>query len=115
MTHVSQSRPDSGPGLPSFVSAVERGGTNLNSLKYFRTENSSSQGQNLAVTLLFVPSSLDSGWPESGLDCLICAEFARQRHTRKRAPPGAMVSIAVQELQDRGVRMTEHKNYFAEM
>ena len=31
-----------------------------------------SHGQNLALTVLYVP--------ESGLDCLICAEFARQWH-----------------------------------
>jgi len=30
--------------------------------KDFRTENGSSQGQNLALTGLCVPSSLDSGW-----------------------------------------------------
>ena len=31
------------------------------------------QGQNLALTVLYVPR------PESGLDCLACAMFARQR------------------------------------
>jgi len=38
--------------------AVERGGNNLNVFNDFRTENGSSQGQNLALTGLFVPSSL---------------------------------------------------------
>jgi len=41
--------------------AVERGGNNVNGFKDCRTENGSSQGQNLALTGLFVPSSLDSG------------------------------------------------------
>ena len=39
-------------------STGERGGNNLNGFKNFRTENGSSQGQNLALTGLFVPSSL---------------------------------------------------------
>jgi len=39
----------------------EREGNNLKVFKDFRTENGSSQGQNLAVTVLHVPSSLDSG------------------------------------------------------
>ena len=38
--------------------AGERGGNNLSG---FRTENGSSQGQNLAFTGLCVPRSLDSG------------------------------------------------------
>ena len=42
-------------------SRVPRGWNNLNGLNHFRTENGSSQGQNLALTGLFVPSSLDSG------------------------------------------------------
>jgi len=41
--------------------AAERGGNNLNAFEDFCTENGSSQGQNLASTGLFVPSSLDSG------------------------------------------------------
>ena len=36
-------------------------GNNLNGFKDFRSENGSSQGQNLALTDLGVPSSLDSG------------------------------------------------------
>ena len=39
----------------------ERGGNNLNGLKFVRTENGSSKSQNLALTGLFVPSSLDRG------------------------------------------------------
>ena len=42
------------------VSADERGGDNLNELKSC-LKNGSRQGQNLAVTVLFVRSSLDSG------------------------------------------------------
>jgi len=41
--------------------AAERGGNTLKGFKGFRTENGSSRGQNLAMTGLFVPSSLDSG------------------------------------------------------
>ena len=41
--------------------AVERGGNNLNSSKDFRTDNGSSQGQNLALTGLYVPFLLGSG------------------------------------------------------
>ena len=36
-------------------------GKNLHGLKDFRTENGSSQGQNLALTGSFVPRSLGSG------------------------------------------------------
>ena len=39
----------------------ERGVNNFNDVQYFRTENSSSQGKNLALTGLCAPSSLDSG------------------------------------------------------
>ena len=41
--------------------ALERGGNTLNGFDGFRTGNGSSQGRNLAVTVLFVPNSLDSG------------------------------------------------------
>jgi len=41
-------------------SFFERRGDNLNSFNDFRPENGSSQGQNLVVTGLYVPSSLDS-------------------------------------------------------
>jgi len=41
--------------------ASERRGINLNGFKDFRTDNGSSQGQNLALNGLFVPSSHDSG------------------------------------------------------
>ena len=74
----------------------ERRGTNLNASKDIRTENGSRQGQDLAVTALRVPSSLDRGQqestnlptvgltgPESGLDCLMRSKFARQRSTGK--------------------------------
>jgi len=45
------------------LAAAEMGGNNLNGCQDFRTENGSGQGQNLALTGLFVPSSLDSGVP----------------------------------------------------
>ena len=41
--------------------SAERGGNDLNGCQDFRTENGSSQGQNLALTVLYVPSSFDSG------------------------------------------------------
>jgi len=46
---------------PCWQSAAQRGGNTLNGFTDFRTENGSSQGQKLALTGLFVPSSLDSG------------------------------------------------------
>jgi hypothetical protein len=43
--------------------AVEMGENNLNGCQDFRTGDGSSQCQNLALTGLFFPSSLDSGVP----------------------------------------------------
>jgi len=43
------------------MTPAERVGNNLNGFKDFRTENGSSQGQNLAFTGLFAPGSIDSG------------------------------------------------------
>ena len=40
--------------------AAERGGNNLKGSKDVRTEFGSSQGQNMALTGLFIPSSLDT-------------------------------------------------------
>ena len=45
------------------VTATEQRGDNLNNVHEFRTENASSQGQDLALTGLFVPDSLDGGEP----------------------------------------------------
>ena len=42
--------------------AAERGGNTLKGFKDVRTENGSSQGQNLALTGLLVPTSLDRGF-----------------------------------------------------
>ena len=47
------------------------GGNNLDGFKNFRTENGSSQGQNMALTGSFVPSSLDSGFR----DQILCASL----------------------------------------
>ena len=44
--------------------AAEWGGNNLEGFGNFRAENGSSQGQRLALTGLFVPSSLDSVLPD---------------------------------------------------
>ena len=42
--------------------ASKREGNNANGCEDFCLENSASQGQNLALTVLFVPNSLDSGY-----------------------------------------------------
>ena len=39
----------------------ERGGNHSNGVKNFHLINGSSQGQNLTLAVLYVPSSLDSG------------------------------------------------------
>ena len=50
----------------SFPATVaEREGNKLKKIKHFHLENGSSQGQNLAVTVLFVPNSLNSGPPST--------------------------------------------------
>ena len=48
-------------GLGFEVAATKRRGNNLSCIQGFRTENGPSQGQNLALTCWFIPSSLDSG------------------------------------------------------
>ena len=48
--------------------AVERGGNNLNGVNDYRTENGSSPGQSLALTVLCVPCSLDSGLGSAGFE-----------------------------------------------
>ena len=40
----------------------------MDGFKDFRIENGSSEGQNLALTGVFVPSSLDRGKPDLDLD-----------------------------------------------
>ena len=45
------------------------GGGNLKGFKDHRTENGSSQGQNLALTALCVPNSRDSGHTQSSGGC----------------------------------------------
>ena len=55
------------PLYPDPVSAAERRqreGNNLNHFQDFRTENGSLQGLDVALTDLFIPSSLDSGMPK---------------------------------------------------
>jgi len=52
--------------LPN-AAAAERGGNNLRGFKDVRTEHGSTQGQILAVSVLYVP--------DSSLVCLICARF----------------------------------------
>ena len=49
---------DAGNEIPT--SATERGGNNLTGFKDFHLENGSSQGQNLALSAVCVPGSLDS-------------------------------------------------------
>ena len=45
---------------------------NLEGFQDFRTENGSSQGQNLAVTVFFVPNSTGES-PSNGLSCFLFA------------------------------------------
>ena len=47
-------------------SAAERGGNNYKGFKDFHLRNGSSQGQNIALAVLIVPNSIDSGG-EAGL------------------------------------------------
>ena len=51
------------------TTAVERRGNTIKECEDFRTQNGSRQGQNLALTVLVVPSSLESG-PQSTLGLL---------------------------------------------
>jgi len=48
-------------GTPVNPAAGEWGGYNITGFQDFRTENGSSQGQNLVLTGLFMPDVLDSG------------------------------------------------------
>ena len=48
--------------VPVSSTASKRGSIYLNGFKDIRTENASSQGQIMALTGVFVPSSLNSGW-----------------------------------------------------
>ena len=48
-------------GAGDSCAAVERGGNNLNSFADFCTENGSNRGQNLALTVLYVPCLLVRG------------------------------------------------------
>ena len=50
------------PSRPSLPVAVQQEVNDLKGFKHFR-ENGASQGQNLALTVLCVPSSLDSSTP----------------------------------------------------
>jgi len=71
MAHTRQSRPDSGIDLSRFyceghplspLSATEREGDTFKHFQDFRSVNDQSQGQNLALTVLYVPYCLDSGY-----------------------------------------------------
>ena len=64
--------------------ADERGGKNLHGLKDVCIKNGSSQGQNLALTVLSVPSSLNSAmWGR-----LAGVRYRGTSLRRNRAPPG---------------------------
>ena len=47
--------------LMEFTPAAEQRGNNLEGFTDFYLKNDSSQGHNLALAVLFVPSSLESG------------------------------------------------------
>ena len=68
-------------GINAGAATSERTGSSLKSLKDLYLKHSSSQGQNLALTVFYVLNS-----PDSGLDCLICAEFTGQLRDAARAP-----------------------------
>ena len=53
----------------NYEAAVERRGNKLKGLKDFHLKHGPRQGQHLALTVVYAP--------ESGLDCLICADFTR--------------------------------------
>jgi len=46
------------------IAAAEGGGDNIIDVRDFRDEKGASQGQNLALAVLCVPSALDRGWRE---------------------------------------------------
>ena len=73
---------DHRPALTDFWSGdqILRIRENIKHFKDFRTETGSSQGQNLALTGLFVPSSLDGGLPTSGPE-------TRSRNRRRSRSP----------------------------
>jgi len=50
-----------------WLTASERAGNNLKDFKCLYLKNGSSQGQNPAVTVLFVPNSLGSGLADAGI------------------------------------------------
>ena len=55
------------PAVPiNFDLPLTREGNDLKGLKDLFTENGSNQGSNMALTGLFVPSTLDSGGGETG-------------------------------------------------
>ena len=80
------------------LASGQRGGNNLNGLKGFRSNHGSNQGQNLAMTGLFDPSSLDSGsviaryvaiqygWVLLALPHLILAPNSRGYLAHKKTP-----------------------------
>ena len=49
------------PVPPVACFTVQQGGDNFDGFNDFRTENSSTRGQNLSLTVICVPNSLDSG------------------------------------------------------
>ena len=61
--------------------AAERGGNNLDGVKVLSTGNGSRQGQNQALTGLFVPSSLDSGYEAMLGTKIFPAEQPRESET----------------------------------
>jgi len=60
------------------LAASEREGDNSKGLNDFRLKNGSSQGQNLALTVFYVPSSLESSTEPLAFDfCSLNAGAAR--------------------------------------
>ena len=83
-----------GTNLNGFT-RLQRGGNNLNGFTDFRSENGSSQGLYLALTVLYLPSEMETNYvlfyslkspgSGSGLNCLIVFQISRQRWGFHRA------------------------------
>ena len=86
-----------GPLLEGRPLASERGGDIFNHVKDFHTENGSSQGQNLALTGLFVLSWLGSGWTFS----ILWIHSSKVSIWRRASPSSPTLERA---LQASGVR-----------
>ena len=71
-----------GPERDAYVrvwTTFERKGNTFNGVKDFGLKNGSNKVHNLALTVLFVPKSVDSGWMTSGWTRPSWYHIARRR------------------------------------